>query len=272
MQTTHVKVVEYQGFTCFVTAMAKDGWKNVVYLSLAGTETATRAIWAALSERDDVQLDGNHFTLERGQKYKTIKSRIQGPSGPVFTRTLVHPHATILSHDTPLYFIANEDHPDDVPPPAFFERLNMAVRVPKLQEWHWLWTDGKNEITIPDPRHYASEHYSNTVSVTPITPVDAFGVKVWKVYTNAHAWHAIIRRHLDWRVELRQSSRDYVSDQGWGVKFEGGMYIVTKDGEPQKFMEDDKEKVCQHKQLNTALTIALVKFGIELHIPGKEAE
>jgi hypothetical protein len=149
----------------------------------------------------------------------------------------------------------------------------MAVRVPKLQEWqHWLWADGKNEITIPDPRHYDSEYYSNTVSITPITPVDAFGVKVWKVQTNAYAWHAVIRHHLGWRVELREIAHGYTSDQGWEVQFKNGVYTVLRDGEPQKFMEDDQEKVCQHKQLNTALTIALVKFGIELHIPGKEAE
>lgn len=263
-----IQVIEHKGFSAVATAHARDGYGDVVYLSIAGTETATRAIWAALSERERVSLGDGSITLERGQKYKTIRQRVQGDHGPVFTRTLLHPNATVLSHDPPLYFIAPEDHGGS--PPGFFERLNLAVPVPKLKEWEsWLWEGGQKGITVPRPDTYASDlGYSRTTSFTLIQPIDAFGVRAWKVYTRADGWHAVIRKHLGLRVNMQRIAHGYVNGS-WAIFYnqdKDELWKVYHNREIATFRKDGEVMPCQHKDLEAVRHMALVELGVELHI------
>jgi len=289
-----MKTIQYAGFEALVTGLVH-GRDGLLYISFAGPTTSTRAIAAALVSRDTrkqasgITLSGTQSVyLERFAHYRVLAQQAEAKRGSIRTMQvgIFHSDLTVVgSNGNVLYLLTEEDADPDVPPPGFFRRLRMAVKLPLLPGWEqWLWDEGKKEVKFPaetEYGHYNSKATMNVLLQTahPVSSYAADGLCCWRVLASQRAWVEVIRQHFDLGVRLRHGANDaqeYWEEAG-KVIADGGVGLIRNkasrfwtiwlDGEAMSEEKISDGKAVDQFQgsdkVEEAVAIADLKYGVK---------
>lgn len=287
--------ITYEGFEALCLALIRDD-ADVLYISLAGATVPTKAIAAALVSKDTrksdsgIHVGGSSVHLGRFEHYRMLSSRARERKGHGITTriTILHSRFTVQETEArTLYFVQPPDADVDQPPPGFFDRLQMASKVPMFREWEsWLWREGQKKIRwvykYPSRDDYV---WSSSQMVAPMV-VQLGRLRCWKVSTRDRAWIAVLRRHFGLEVELLKSKVDetFFHPSGWLLHWseKSGCWQIWKDGKVQvrdgagKLLGVSLEELGDAYTtlgggtLDAAIQVAEYECGVRLRIPEGE--
>jgi len=189
---TQFQTIKFKGFEAQVVARVTDGCDTgIVYLEMAGSESAVKAIWAALSSAEakrsgtnGVGINANSVWVQKHTKYITLKSVL--PNGQTVIGML-NPQATVTQRGGQFYLVALRNH--EGPPPAFFSRLAISLAVPVKVEWaSWLWKKGLE--------HGEYEYQKLIQTLTSDGHVVGYKVKA----SDTDAWLKLVQESIGFKV------------------------------------------------------------------------
>lgn len=125
--------VQCGGFTVWCDGFRTTGeyTASLVFLSMFGTQTAVRAVWATLAGKKrntSIDIGGEHVKLDEQARYSTMRSLLSPQCVHI---VLVHPFATSMVSPFSLSYYLLSDTPEE----QFWPRFNRMCQVPMRHSW-----------------------------------------------------------------------------------------------------------------------------------------
>ena len=248
------------------------------YIAVADKTTAARAVAAAMLDganrksNSDIKMGKDSIHLIRHDKYRVfvVQSKKRAGHGVTMETFLVHTDFTTQgTGEDELLFLVDPESDKEMPPPGFYQRFKLAVRVPTQPEWEtWLWQEGREKIQSGHTYDGWAYGRNSSINVTsgkmlPIREWKAENAVVWACSTNQAVWLDVIRNHFNAGIPIKKVASDLYEGDGWSLELDGRIWHAAKDGIQ---IVDDEGKAHYASELYDMLTIINIAEGERLMI------